>query len=301
MSNVRLEIGVLNIAMHNHDQGKLSYEKLFKALYERKDIEARIDETHAACIGELDTEKKHGEEPYFLGQIYKYAKIDTEKDCLNTKTMKEATPKEKELLVIPHHLRPHFVKIPFVFIPKGHRLYVQTKHKNRSLGITRVKKILESLVTDEYISKEFGVVEVTIQPDSEAVEQLLKRKDIDKLIVDMVRPNPDDLKSQEEAIFERMKERNLKRQKSEYTSNRSESLNLDKDLKLEIKIASSNGKVIAEGTNAKNKKWKISTEDTNLIIKASYNSDLSEENRGKDLAEECLIETSFDNHENIIK
>ena len=98
-----------------------------------------------------------------------------------------------------------------------------------------------------------------------------------------------------------MKKRNLKKQKTEYISTKEENLVLDEDLKAEIKIAASNGKVVAEGVNVENEKWKISTEETNLVIKTSYEADRNEENRGEDPAEKCLIETAFDTHNEIIK
>lgn len=302
MAKISLEIGVLNIAMHNHDKGELSYENLFKAL-NNHELEAQLDETHAACIGELNTNKKYGKRRYFLGQIYKYAKINPERDCLNTKTKKVATPEEKQALIAPKHLRPHFVKIPFVFIPEGHRLYVQTKHKYKdvSFGITRAKKVLELLVQKEDIFSKFGDVEVTIQPDSAEVEKLINRKDIDKLTLDIVRPNPDGIKGVETALFEKMKRRNLKKQKVEYISTRSEQLVLDEEMKNEVKVAASNGKVVAEGVDVNNTKWKTSTEETNLIIKTSYIADREEENKGEDPAEKHLIETAFDNHDEMIE
>ncbi|OOF80247.1 DUF4747 family protein [Rodentibacter caecimuris] len=300
MAKINIEIGVLNVAMHNHDKGELSYENLFNAL-NNDEIEAQLDETHAACIGELNTNKKHGKQRYFLGQIYKYAKINPERDCLNTKTKKVATPEEKQALIAPKHLRPHFVKIPFVFIPEGHRLYVQTKHKNDSFGITRAKRVLELLVHQTEIFDKFGDVEVTIQPDSAEVEKLINRKDIDKLTLDIVRPNPDDIKSLEASLFEKMKRRNLKKQKVEYISTRSEQLVLDEEMKNEVKVAASNGKVVAEGVDFNNEKWKTSTEETNLIIKTSYVADRTVENKAEDPAEKHLIETAFDNHSEIIK
>ena len=300
MAKIRLEIAVLNIAMHNHDKGELSYEALFQTL-NNDDIEVQLDETHAACIGELNTKKQYGEQRYFLGQIYKYAKIYPERDCLNTITKKVATDEEKKALIVPNHLRPHFVKIPFIFIPKGHRLYIQTKHKNDLFGITRAKKLFELLVQNKEIFQKFGDVEVTVEPDSAEVEKLINRKDIDKLMVDIVRPNPDDIGNIEQAVFERMKKRNLKKQRIEYTSVKDENLVLDDDLKTEVKIAASNGKVVAEGVNVENEKWKISTEETNLVIKTSYIADRTEENRGEDPAEKHLIETAFNNHNEIIK
>lgn len=295
MAKIRLEIAVLNIAMHNHDKGELSYEALFQTL-NNDDIEVQLDETHAACIGELNTKKQYGEQRYFLGQIYKYAKIYPERDCLNTITKKVATDEEKKALIVPKHLRPHFVKIPFIFIPKGHRLYIQTKHKNDLFGITRAKKLFELLVQNKEIFQKFGDVEVTVEPDSAEVEKLINRKDIDN-----VRPNPDDIGNIEQAVFERMKKRNLKKQRIEYTSVKDENLVLDDDLKTEVKIAASNGKVVAEGVNVENEKWKISTEETNLVIKTSYIADRTEENRGEDPAEKHLIETAFNNHNEIIK
>ncbi|HHE3620746.1 TPA: DUF4747 family protein [Pasteurella multocida] len=298
MANIKLEIGVLNVAMHNHDKGELSYESLFKALND-DELEAQLDDTHAACIGELSTDKEYNGQRYFLGQIYKYAKIDINRDCLNTKTKKVATEEEKKALVVPKHLRPHFIKIPFLFIPKGHRFYIQTKHKDDSFGITKAKKVLEKLVQNKKIFEKFGGIEITIQPDSQKVDELLNRKDIDKLILEIVRPNPDGIKGVEASLYKKMKKRNLKKQRIEYITVRDEHLNVDEELKMEARVAASNGKVVAEGVDASNQKWKTSTEDTNLIIKTSYVADRTEENKGLDPAEQHLIETAFDTHQEI--
>ena len=40
---IKLDIGVLNVAMHNHDKGELSYEQLFKTLH-KSSIEAQVDD-----------------------------------------------------------------------------------------------------------------------------------------------------------------------------------------------------------------------------------------------------------------
>ena len=300
MTTIKLDIGVLNIAMHNHDKGELSYEALFRAL-ENDDFEAQLDETHVACIGELNTEKMYQEQRYFIGQIYKYAKIDPERDCLNINTKKVATQEEKRALVVPKHLRPHFIKIPFVFIPNGHRMYIQVKHKKDSFGITKAKRLLDILVQNPKILDQFGEVEITIEPNSAEVEKLLNRTDIDKLTLDIVRPNPDGIKSVEKSLFDKMKSRNLRKKKIEYTSTRDESLVLDEEMKTEARIAASNGKAVAEGTDNNNEKWKVSTDSINLFINTSYVADRNEENKGEDPAEKRLIETAFDNHAEIIK
>lgn len=300
MTTIKLDIGVLNIAMHNHDKGELSYETLFRAL-NNDDFEAQLDETHVACIGELNTKKTYQKQRYFIGQIYKYAKIDPERDCLNTNTKKVATQEEKKALIVPKHLRPHFIKIPFVFIPNGHRMYIQVKHKKDSFGITKAKRLLDILVQNPKILDKFGEVEVTIEPNSAEVEKLLNRTDIDKLTLDIVRPNPDGIKSVEKSLFDKMKRRNLRKKKIEYTSTRDESLVLDEEMKTEVRIAASNGKAIAEGTDNNNEKWKVSTDAINLFINTSYVADRNEENKGEDPAEKRLIETAFDNHAEIIK
>ncbi|MFQ1048431.1 DUF4747 family protein, partial [Avibacterium paragallinarum] len=111
----------------------------------------------------------------------------------------------------------------------------------------------------------------------------------------------DDVKSIEKQVLDRMKKLNIKKQKTEYTSTKDQTLVLDEEMKDKAKIAASNGYVIAEGIDENNEKWKTSTEEINMRIKTSYEADRTEENRGKDPAEECLIETAFDNHGEITK
>ena len=103
--------------MHNHDKGELSYEALFQTL-NNDDIEVQLDETHAACIGELNTKKQYGEQRYFLGQIYKYAKIYPERDCLNTITKKVATDEEKKALIVPKTFKTTFCQNSIYFYSK---------------------------------------------------------------------------------------------------------------------------------------------------------------------------------------
>ncbi|MDP8098315.1 DUF4747 family protein [Pasteurella atlantica] len=299
MSKINLEIGVLNIAMHNHDKGALSYKNLFYFLHNEK-IDIKIDDTHRVYIGELNTEKEYGNRPYFIGMLYKYAKIDPEKECLNTETNEEATSKEKEALKTPDNLRPHIMKIPFIFIPNGHRFYIRIKHKKDSFGITKAKRFLEKLFQHEKVIDQFGDVEVTIEPDSLEIERLLNRKDISKLTLDIVRPNPDDFKIAEKNLFDKMEKRKLRKQRIEYSSIRNENLHLDSELQDEIRIASCNGKVVAEGIDSSDTKWKTSTEEINLIVKTDYISERNEENKGKDFAEEKLIEIAFDTHNKIV-
>lgn len=297
---INYQLGVLNVAMHNHENAELSYEKLFALILDLK-LSIELDETHKVSIGVINLHKKFEGKLYFSGMFYKYAAIDPNRDCLNTESNDFASDEDKASISIPENLKPHFTKIPFVFIPKGHRLYVQSKHLNTNFSIRSAEKIMKKLLSHEKIVESLGVVEVTIEPSLSVVDELINNSNLTKIWLEIIRPNPDDLDDEENKVLELMDKRNLKKMNKEYISHKNEKIVLDDTLKTEIQISSFNGKVKAEEINYDGTKKTISTSESPLVESGVY---LLEKNTDKSRDEifiRSFLTRVFEIHKRFIK
>lgn len=254
----KLQLAALNIVTHPHSPD--NYVKLLRALFSLKRPIA-IRGTQHLMLGELRPVKK-GELLHGLrGRIYRFDQIDPDSPWFNVENNEAATSEEVAEIKIPASLKPNLVMFNFVFFPKGHTLYFEAKADKHTLGPSSLQKFLIELCGIPTIVARFGKVDVTVLPDKEQLDRILKIPRLTKLIVDVKRPNPDDLADEEEEVFSRLRDMGTRRIVQELTAERNESIKPDSDVKLLARVAAKNGSVTGVGYTLEGDKLEESTVD----------------------------------------
>lgn len=284
-----IPIGALNIAMHApHSPAK--YVELFRRLYSMKKIVNARGVT-GALIGNLYPLRKGQPEDGLTGEFYQFIQLDTDEPWFDLLSKNEASDDDRQAIVIPDNLKPHLARFSFIFFPKGHRLYIQLKHKNRSFGIQTASIVIKGLLADQSLEA-YGPIEVTVEPEVDSVASIFKIPNIHELKIELVRPNPDDHQEAERELLERLEKQQAKKMTVSLISSRSESLTPDEDTKTLAKVAASNGYVYASGRDSNEQPIVRSTRQMPWVEHAVYDSNLQSAN-------EVLYQTAARMHKQI--
>jgi Domain of unknown function (DUF4747) len=284
-----IPIGALNIAMHApHSPAR--YVELFRRLYSMKKI-VNARGVNGALIGNLYPLRKGQPEDGLTGEFYQFIQLDAEEPWFDLLSKNEASDDDRQAIVIPDNLKPHLARFSFIFFPKGHRLYIQLKNKNRSFGIQTASIVMKGLLADQSLEV-YGPIEVTVEPEVDSVASIFKIPYIHELKIELVRPNPDDHQDAERELLERLEKQQAKKMTVSLTSSRSESLKPDEDTKILAKVAASNGYVYASGRDSSDQPIVRSTREMPWIEHAVYDSNLQSAN-------EVLYQTAAQMHKQI--
>jgi hypothetical protein len=203
----KVPISVLNIAMHSPHSPE-AYVKLFTKLFKsRRVVNART--LTGAMIGSMHSLKNGNPVEGVIGEFYQFTDLNRNEPWFDLKNLAEAKEEDVEGIFIPEHLKPHLARFTYVFFPKGHRLYLQTRNKNRTFGINAAQKFLEQLIVQTAVA-EFPMVAITVEPDSDTLRQIFTIKKLLRLDITLTRPNPDDLQDFERRLLEGLESQNAK-------------------------------------------------------------------------------------------
>lgn len=276
MTRVRtsaIHISALNIVLQPHSPGE--YIKLLQKI-EGKKYSSLVRGQEAILLGSCHYLNSKNPSEGLSGEIFKFLDLNARDAWFNTKNMDAATPKEVAGMNIPDNMKPLFKRFQYIFIPQGHRFYYVSGKPGQSLSPNLVKNFFENVFAREDFS-EFGTLAVTVQPDANRLEELLSLKRMSKLIMEIKKPNPDDLGSFEAKFLARLDRMNAKSEKIEFLQASNEGLHPDDELKTLAAVASVNGFVQAEGKDADGTKQYLSTKDTPLHETVKYNPNLTTE------------------------
>lgn len=281
-----LMVGAINIAMHTpHSPAR--YVELFDKIYSMKKI-VEAHGVHGALIGNLYRLQKDSPEDGLIGEFYQFIQLDPNEPWFDLESKDEASEDDIQSIVIPEKLKPHLARFPFVFFPKGHRLYIQLKSKNRSFGVKTAAKVMEALLVDQRL-EEFGPIEVTVEPDRNSVASIFEIPYIHQLKIELVRPNPDDHQDAERRLLDRLQNQGAKKMVVALSSSRSTTLEPDEETKTLARVAASNGYVYASGHDASDHPVERSTKDSPWVERPVYDSQLQTSN-------DVLYETAAQMH-----
>ncbi|MGC8102653.1 DUF4747 family protein [Metapseudomonas otitidis] len=276
MSRVRtsaIHISALNLVLQPHTPERY-IEMLLTMAAGKFDSKIRGDE--ALLLGSCGLLNKYNPSEGVRGELYKFLKLDATEAWFNLKDMGEATDEDVADLVIPDHLKPHFKRFQYIFLPKGHRFYFVSGKPKHSLSPQLVKNFFLKVFARPEFS-DFGQLSITVQPDPNSLDRILALKRISKLKLEIDRPNPDDHEDLEGDILERLNRMNARTQKIEFLEASNTGLVIDNDVKALAGVAEENGYVMVEGKDEDNVKQYLSTKDTPLHVIAKYNPNLSSE------------------------
>ena len=264
-------MSVINVVTQPHSPE--NYVALFKDLFKlRTSTIVRGDA--AILLGELRPMDRDAPEKGVRGRFYRYTEIDKNAKWFNLDTAEEASEEDLEKVSIPDGLRPNLKESFFFFNPTGHKLFYISHDADVSLPPGHLIKHLNNLCSSPIIVKKYGDVDLTAIPDSMTLEKILTLPQINKLLLDIKKPNPDDLGDLDDEIFERMREMGVRRERREYTAEAGETIKIEGSTLDLAKVAARNGEVVVTGRSAANERVSESTKKFPLSQVVRYDTDL---------------------------
>lgn len=264
-----ITISALNIVMpapHNAQR----YIELFQRAYKRKHP-VRLRGDFAGMIGSCRVEEAEGGS-IISGELYKFFDLKLDGQWYNTLEQKAAEEAELAEIHIPENLKPHFQTFPFVFFPNKHRLFFITKDQHDNFSSGQAQKLLSSVFEDLRLVREYGEIEVTVEPSTETLERIFSMPRLKRITIEVTPPNPDDHDDAEIRLFEKMGILNADRQIIEFSSKKHNGLNLTDDVKILAGIGSSNGVVSGRGEDDEGHTVELSTAEHPLQEKIEFDS-----------------------------
>lgn len=242
--NKQFYIGGINVVTQPHSPQR--YVELMRALFRLK-RPVPVRGTQHLMIGELKPIRQQEWLDGMIGRLYRFDQIDPKAPWFNVENNEVATAEEISEIKIPPRLKPNLKMFDFVFYPKGHKLYFQTRHAGETLGPQSLKRILDRLCELPQIAKAFGDVEITVIPEKEQLDRILGLHRLAKLVIDVKRPNPDDLEDDEDRVFKRLDKMGTRRMLEILTAEPGESIKPDASVQLMARVAANNGRVVGIG------------------------------------------------------
>lgn len=252
------KFGALNITTQPHSPQK--YINLFNAAFQngKKGIDGKYYGEKRGIIGKLITPVDLPNA--LIGSLHIFTTIDKDKPWLNREKLNEAEECEKDEIRIPDYLYPNLTTCHFIFDANSHKLYFETKNKkNENFGPKPIENLFSNIFNNDSLFQEYGQVDVTLIPQSNALDNLLSNPVIKKLEIKITPPNPDDLAEAEREIMERLNTLNAKEAEINYTASNENGIKIDAQTKTIAEIASTNGIVSVKAINDKGLLIKDST------------------------------------------
>ncbi len=286
MARIRkVPVSALNIAMHQPHSPE-AYVRLFRELFDsRKVINLRT--VTGAMIGSMQPLKRSDLTEGFIGEFYQFVNLDTNEPWFDLNNLEQASDEEIEEIYIPDHLKPHLARFTYIFFPKGHRLYLQTRNKNRTFGIEAARKFINVLI-DVAIPGRFPTVEVTVEPDKDTLRQIF-RMNLTRLEITLLRPNADDLQAAEKRLLAKLEMQKAKKLKLTLQAESTESLEPDEDTKTIATVAASNGVVAAKGKDRMGNTIDLSTDLHPWVETAQFDEKVQ-------LEQDAILQKASDMH-----
>lgn len=259
MRSRTIDVGGLNIALYKRHT-MATYVELFQEAFDLQSI-FFSGELHGTMLGGLWNLDRPDHDPVIAGEIFRFIRIDPTQPWFNVESKEVATDDDMRKISIPDHLLPHLKRVFFLFFPRRHRLALMVRSQTRTMSPGAAKTFFEALFGHPRLEAKFGPVSITVLPDQDQLNHVLQTPNMSKLIIEIVPPNPDDADDEETKVLEKLKKQNARRLTVQVDGQRNEAIKPDEDTKLYARVASSNGRVIAEGHDAANKRVLRSTDE----------------------------------------
>lgn len=273
MSNIRtIQISALNIAMHQPHSPK-RYVSLFKDAKKLRNL-VRLDSLHWAMLGLLYGPKGDSPNAELTGEIYRFVKLDPSEPWFNTETREAATEDDVGGIKIPAHLLPHLQRVEFVFKPDVHELWFISQDRKDRLGPQTAVKFFQRLFDPIVQSGKYPTIEVTAIPDTDTLEEMLSLPKVEKIVIELTRPNADDAAGEETKWLKKLAKQNARKITTELVAVTGESISPDEETRALAAVAARNGNVSVIGRDASGKRVDESTKSRPLMIPLQVDSDI---------------------------
>ena len=267
-----IRIAALNIAMHEPHSAE-RYVAMMKDTYALHYM-VRHGELHGAMLGSLYPEDRDDPMRGLNGELYHFVKLDPAEPWFNAETKDAATEDDVGNIRIPGHLLPHLQRIPFIFKPDRHELWFISRDRKAQLGTQAARSIFQSLFDLLTLARDYPIIEVTAIPDMESLARMLALPTLEKLIIDLKRPNADDGANEEARLLRRLERQNARRMTTELVADKHASLVPDAETRGLAEVASHNGNVKVVGRGADGERVEDSTEARPLIESVTLDPDI---------------------------
>jgi len=276
----KMVVGALNITMHPHSPQK--YVDLFRAASRNKTPVKIYGDQSGLLVGagKLDeslfskSKSKTSLNP-ISGDIFKFADIDLDSEWFNTETNKFASDGELKDLSLPENLKPNSSRFSYIFYPNNHILVYEGYYNGKSLAPQNAVRFFENLLNAAPLQRKFGKIDVTHEPETDALDQALNMKHKDRITMVINRPNADHLAEAERDFLKQLTELNAEKQEISYKAASQDGLKLTKSVETIARVAARNGEVSVRGKDGSNKPQEFSTKNHPLIETEYYNPDAS--------------------------
>lgn len=266
-----ISFAAINIVTHPHSEE--IYRDLFLMAHELKNV-ANLKERN----GTIGTAYLYPELGNIIsGDLVTFTSIKLDEPWQDLKTWDEAgEAKAEKARKDIENIRPGRKTWRYVFYPKHHKLiYVCNDVRVGGLAPSTAVKLLRRVLSTDYLLEAFKLadIEVFAETDSHEIMEAFDRYTVNKLSLDISRPNddPDAFKN----IEEEYRRRGIGREKVEYTAGKNETIKPDQKMKDKIKYATSYGHADLVARDENNKKVDLHTEHMPVVEKATFGGDQS--------------------------
>lgn len=248
------------------------YIELFNEAKRRK-LLIRLGSLHSAMLGSVQPAKGTSSAQELSGEIYRFVNLDPSQPWFNLETKGIATDADVGKIKIPEHLLPHLQRIQFVFRPDTHQLWFVSQDRRDRLGPNTAELFFQQLFDHVVEDGEFPKVEVTALPDADTLETMLSLSKLEKITIDLKRPNADDGDLEERRLLKKLERQNAQRQIIELVAVSGQSIHPDADTRTLASVASRNGNVSVVGRDEGGRRVEESTQEKPLVKVEYVNSE----------------------------
>ncbi|TAL16446.1 DUF4747 family protein [bacterium] len=265
-----LRIGALNIKTQPHSEQR--YLDLFMMMFNKTKKGIKIRGSDWGMIGTLQTMNRNGND-FYIGRVYKFLNIDPDKAWLNTDTRKPEKDENGAIVKpVADNLKPNLRESYYAFFPKQHRMIYEINEMSPGMML----KLMTALFNRKSIVGRFGNVDIEMETSIEAIDIILQIPTLRKIEIGITKPNPGDVLDEDDEAevfrrFDRIKARKLQ---ENWSGQKGESLLPDEEMKKLMRVASSNGLIMATGYGRNDEKVVESTQDHPRTMTDEYDPNI---------------------------
>lgn len=269
----RFELSQLNIVTHPHSPE--SYKRLFERA-SNQNIIAKYYGAKKCMIATVKPLPSDEVENCIYGSFFTFSELDFTEDWLNLENLDAIDPADSTELNIPTHLKPELRAFRYIMDLKTHNLIYESKNTlGQNMSPRHLERALKGIFSAPSIVSEFGRVEVTVIPETEALDKILSMHNLNTLNFRVVKPNPDE-DDYEDRLFARMEAQNIRSREETLKKEQGEqSIKPDEDTLKILNVAKDNGFVEGLGKNAEGGKEFESTKSHPKKRTIYFNKDRS--------------------------
>jgi Domain of unknown function (DUF4747) len=198
---------------------------------------------------------------FYTGRILLWTELDIQGRWLDLSNEDELTPEARRAISIPENARPNYRTFDYVLDNEDHRVYFEARNEfGQGLGPTVARTIFSRLLSQELQGADAPEVEVTVVPDTRALERILELPGLRMLFIRVVRPNPDVSAEAVQRVLDRLDAEHAQREEITLVKTATAERLTPTDELLELAaVASENGLVRGEGRTDDGHKLEVST------------------------------------------